>query len=188
MSRFVICDADDMPDGLIFYDDFIDKKEEQVLLTELKSQKWATIGDRKVQHYYYQYNYITKRLTPTQKPPEQLKQTLEKINVHTGLGLEQCIVNSYTNAQGIAAHTDAKCFDNVCSLSLGENTEMIFRKGKQVFRYYLKRRSLLILTGASRWEWTHEIAKSKTYRKGKKRITKGSDYLRISITGRELVP
>jgi alkylated DNA repair dioxygenase AlkB len=82
---------------------------------------------------------------------------------------DQVIVNEYQGKQGIAPHIDCKpCFaDGIAMLSLLESWEMVFRKenGGAKLGQVLERRSVAVMTGEARYEWSHEIPKRKTERK-----------------------
>ena len=94
---------------------------------------------------------------------------------------EYCIVNEYRGSQGISAHIENFKFDEpVCGLSLGHGDWMRFhelvntddgsvrsgkaakaqRTGRKV-DVWLPPRSLLIMRGLSRYQWQHEICRSK---------------------------
>lgn len=73
---------------------------------------------------------------------------------------DQLIVNEYRPGQGIAPHIDCKpCFtDGIASLSLNSGTVMHFRRAYcDNVDILLPRRSLIILTGEARYNWTHSI-------------------------------
>jgi alkylated DNA repair dioxygenase AlkB len=71
----------------------------------------------------------------------------------------QALVNEYEPGQGISAHKDYDPFDEVASLSLASGCLMEFAKlgTDQVRNVWLEPRSLLVLTGEARHEWTHAI-------------------------------
>jgi alkylated DNA repair dioxygenase AlkB len=79
---------------------------------------------------------------------------------------DQVIVNEYLPGQGIAAHVDCEpCFGPViASLSLGAPVPMVFgnRRTREVVEVDLPPRSLLVLSGEGRYEWTHSILARKT--------------------------
>ena len=99
------------------------------------------------------------------------------------------IANEYLPGQGISAHVDCvPCFsDRIASLSLLSPCEMVFRNGKQGDRLsaILEPRSLLILSGAARYEWTHEIPARKSDEVNGERRPRTR---RISLTFRTVTP
>ena len=79
---------------------------------------------------------------------------------------DQVIANEYLPGQGISAHVDCEpCFGPViASLSLLSPCEMVFRKlgGGTKDSIILEPRSLVILSGEGRYDWTHEIPARKS--------------------------
>lgn len=76
----------------------------------------------------------------------------------------QMILNIYSPGQGIADHIDIphRFLDGIMILSFGSGISMNFaptvEDGKEApFSLYLQPGSICILTGKSRWEWTHGI-------------------------------
>ncbi len=68
------------------------------------------------------------------------------------------IVNEYEANQGIKPHTDAPAFGpNVASISLLSPVVMDFRNKTtfQKAQLALEPRSILVMTGESRTDWTH---------------------------------
>ncbi|MDQ3774229.1 MAG: alpha-ketoglutarate-dependent dioxygenase AlkB [Pseudomonadota bacterium] len=79
---------------------------------------------------------------------------------------DQVIVNEYEPGQGIKDHVDCEpCFtDTVASLSLGSKCVMHFteKDTRRVVPVLLEPRSLVVLTGPARYEWTHGIPPRKS--------------------------
>lgn len=75
---------------------------------------------------------------------------------------DQLIANEYLPGQGISAHVDCEpCFGEViASLSLLSGCEMRFGclASGETRAVILPPRSLLVLTGPARRDWTHSIA------------------------------
>lgn len=93
---------------------------------------------------------------------------------HLDLPLTQMTANEYMAGQGIAPHTDTTtCFGpQIFILSCNAGITMTFRRNKKTdneasvdgsskLSLWLPRRSLLIMSGESRFEWTHSIASRK---------------------------
>ncbi len=98
---------------------------------------------------------------------------------------DQLIINEYEPGQGISAHID-KIEDFgpvVWSVSLGGNCTIVFEKDGKKESFYLKRRSLFIMSGDSRYKWTHEIPKRKSDTYNNKKIERTT---RTSMTFRTL--
>jgi alkylated DNA repair protein alkB family protein 8 len=73
------------------------------------------------------------------------------------------IINQYTPGQGINPHVDkTHCFDGVVgSVGLGSSCIMQFRHAEAPFEcidVWFPRRTAVVLTGDSRYAWTHGIA------------------------------
>lgn len=99
----------------------------------------------------------------------------------------QCIVNEYFQSQGISAHIDNKNFGpTIIGLSIGADAVMTFKRNSERFDCFLPRRSVVLMSGESRYSWTHEISSNKSYTVNGQKIVKPEDYRRISLTFREL--
>lgn len=157
--------------GLVVMRDFVTKEQEIDLLQTIDTQPWQHDLKRRVQHYGYRYDYQARAVTrhsylgPLPPWGSDIAQRLIKDGHFDDLP-DQMIVNEYLPGQGISAHIDCvPCFGPVvASLSLGSACVMIFRHPKhhQKFDIVLPQRSLAILTGPARYEWTHEIPARKS--------------------------
>lgn len=175
--------------GLRIIDDIIDEDTEKKIIEELDKETWSTKLSRRTQHYGYEYNYkngnATKKAPAFPKCVLHISDFLKKYNI---INAEQCIVNEYNINQGISKHIDSNDFGPVIvSLSLGDHTNFIFSKNGESITYEVPRRSLLIMTDESRYQWTHEIPKRKTYTLNGETIHKNDNYRRISMTFRTKV-
>jgi alkylated DNA repair dioxygenase AlkB len=147
----------------IYFDEYITIQEEKNLIQEIDTRPWNnTINKplkRRVQHYGYEYNYSNKALIESDPIPSwPIVKRIEREYFRP----EQLIINEYIPGQGIAKHIDSDQFDEpIISLSLGSPCVMIFRKEsnavKAIKEILLKPRSLLVMSGELRWNWTHEI-------------------------------
>lgn len=170
--------------GLFIVREFVDAATEQVLLTHFDAKPWDASMQRRVQHYGYRYDYKARKIDQTmvaEPLPECATKIASRISalVKTDGSLvidanaddstkaeekqqnfDQLIVNEYRPGQGIAAHVDCKpCFrDGIASLSLGSDAVMQFRRlNRENVDVALERRSLIVLTGEARYNWTHAI-------------------------------
>ncbi len=154
--------------GLTFIPNFIDENTEQQLLNFFNNQVWSTDLSRRTQHYGFIYDYKIKNvnsLITAPKIPDILKDIFEDLKDFKDLKDFQVIINEYLPGQGIADHIDSSIFgDKIQSLSLGSNIGMIFKNKStlEIVNIYLPRRSLIILEGDARYNWTHGIKKVKT--------------------------
>lgn len=152
--------------GLNYIPDFITAEEEQSLLENIDSECWLTDLKRRVQHYGYKYDYKARTVTGDAylgPLPAWLKPVAQKLTddqVFPALP-DQAIVNEYEPGQGISPHIDCvPCFDDViASLSLGSPCVMQFAhpQSGEKQEILLQERSLIVITGEARYEWTHSI-------------------------------
>jgi alkylated DNA repair dioxygenase AlkB len=188
MAGSVISDYKGIP-GLLFSPDFISEKQEKFILLKINEEKWDTTLARRTQQYGYRYDYNSlSRNLSTDFAPEIPKYCNIVINKLLSEKLietppDQLIVNEYTPGQGISKHTDSNVFeDRISSLSLNSGCIMSFESKTGVKTdVYLPRRSLVVLTGKSRYEYTHEIAKRKSDRINGDRVQRDT---RVSLTFR----
>ena len=104
---------------------------------------------------------------------------------------DQVIVNEYRKDQGIGRHVDSESFaDGIAMISLRESWEMIFcdKRGKRKVNRILERRSVTVIEGKARYDWTHEIPKRKSepVNPGKKYPRRDRER-RISLTFRKVI-
>ncbi len=177
--------------GLLLRNDFLTATEEQHLLDHIYENEWDTSLKRRVQHYGYRYDYKSKVIDPSlfEKLPDWLENLKEKIQKHFGLDypFNQVIINEYEPGQGIAPHIDAVAsFDDIIvSISLDSTCVMEFTKDDTKVALLLDPRSMLLLSGESRYEWKHGIKAVK-----KDRITNDEIRVRkrrVSITFRKII-
>eukprot|EP00050_Salpingoeca_kvevrii_P004276 m.248446 g.248446 ORF g.248446 m.248446 type:complete len:393 (-) comp10972_c1_seq1:679-1857(-) len=158
--------------------DFLDSAEEAALLAELAgAPHWHRLSKRRVLQYGTAFDYATRIASRTDEAApfspqlEQLATRLSACGVAgtTGAALyDQLTVNEYPVGSGIGAHIDTHSAfgPSIAVVSLGSSCSMIFRaalarssqeKDSRFFKLFLPRRSLLILSGESRYAWTHAI-------------------------------
>ncbi|KAJ0411634.1 hypothetical protein ATCC90586_004103 [Pythium insidiosum] len=156
--------------GLVILPEFVTREQEAALLAAFDADdgaRWLrTVKARQVQHYGFAFNYDTRRCDSTAPLPQELPAPLEPLMdalAETAMGdrPDQVTVNEYLPGQGIAAHIDTHSAFTpaIASLSLGHEIVMEFRHpdGVRCESVLLQPRSLLIMTGAARYEWTHAI-------------------------------
>src|SRR5690606_41391937 len=75
---------------------------------------------------------------------------------------DQLIINEYQPGQGIAGHVDCEpCFGStIASVSLGSVCVMDFvsLKSREKIEILLEPKSLVVISGEARYDWTHAIA------------------------------
>lgn len=180
--------------GLHYISKYISNSEEKYLLHQIYScGNWDNDLQRETQQYGYKYDYKKRRIDTTiQAPPfpewaEKLAQRLfnEK---HLPYVPNQLILNKYEPHQGITPHCDhEKWFsDCIASISLASDCVMDFahRGSKQEVAVLLEPRSLLVLQGDARYQWTHRIKATKTHLYQGRTIDRQT---RVSLTFRKVV-
>lgn len=161
-----------LPDGLILLANFVTEEMEQKLISELQ---WEESGEenklkhRKVQHFGYEFLYGANTVDLENPLLKQIpkdcdilwKNLSEKLPKFSGWQPDQLTVNRYEPSNGIPAHCDthSRFEDPIISLSLGSDVVMEFRQPetKTQSSVLLPRRSLLVMSGESRYGWTHGI-------------------------------
>lgn len=170
------------PEGLRYSPDFLREAEELDLAAWIDAQPWDTGYSRRRQFYGKSYGPDdTHRETPAILS-ELAQRLFEEGLVHQLP--DQILINEYLPGQGIAAHVDyhPEFGDEVAMVSLLDPYPMRFAKGNESFEVVLERRSACVISGPSRYEWTHEIARRLSDPSGGGRRTRGR---RLSVTFRK---
>jgi alkylated DNA repair dioxygenase AlkB len=179
--------------GLTYILNYVSEQEQEQLISAIDHQVWLTDLKRRVQHYGYRYNYAARSVDLSMyigEIPSWGQDLAERI-FDDGLMPkipDQLIVNEYQPGQGISAHIDCvSCFDPfISSLSLGSSCVMDFinPRTNEALSLFLEPRSLLVVSGESRYDWQHTIKarKSDVY-EGEKRIRNR----RVSLTFRNVI-
>ncbi|MES1918386.1 Alkylated DNA repair protein alkB 8 [Bonamia ostreae] len=174
-----VCETKDCanPPGLVYIDNFVTEDEEQRLIKQIDDYKWISDFGRRVQHYGFRFSHIDREVdlneTDVTEIPksfiqnfgERLEQPFLKDSFNK---TDQITINEYKNSNGIRYHTDSHTSfkDHIFVLSLGAPIVMCLRlpDNSQNKLYFLRRRSMLILSDRSRFVWQHGIALRKTDR------------------------
>lgn len=158
------------PEGLVLLDCWVSTEEEQALVLGIDGSPWRSDLARRVQHYGWRYDYRSRRIDPADylgPLPGWLARVAGEVQ-SAGLldPVDQAIVNEYQPGQGIAPHIDCvPCFGPVVAmLSLLSDIQMDFthQATGEAVPVLLPRRSLLVISGDARDQWTHAIAKRRT--------------------------
>ena len=195
--------------GLKIIENFITADDEAKIIKAIDAESWSSAIGRRTQQYGYVYDYKTKSKSGVMaKATKDISEVKELANVADKLKTlyddklpTQCIINEYLRNQGISAHIDSPIFGPVIvSISLGADCNMTFTAKKNtaketsytaetgdVVGVCLPRLSAVVLTGESRYIWTHEIPAHTTYNNSTgESIKKAPDYRRVSLTFRTL--
>ncbi|XP_038367717.1 alkylated DNA repair protein alkB homolog 8 isoform X2 [Canis lupus familiaris] len=166
-----------LPPGLMVVEEIISSEDEKMLL---ESINWTEDIDnqnvqkylkhRRVKHFGYEFHYENNNVDKDMPLPGGLpgicdsfleKWLKEGFIKHKP---DQLTVNQYEPGHGIPAHIDTHSAfeDEIVSLSLGSEIVMDFKHPDGVtVPVMLPRRSLLVMTGESRYLWTHGITPRK---------------------------
>lgn len=180
-------------EGLNYLPNYITFPEEAKIVEAIDNADWMTDLKRRVQHYGFKYDYRARRIDVSMKLgdlPFWATQIAERLfddgffrNVP-----DQLIVNEYLPGQGISPHIDCEpCFeDTIVSLSLLSDITMDFTQDfeKKKFSLPLRKRSLVVLQGDSRYKWKHSIAPRKSDKFDKQTVKRSR---RISLTFRSVI-
>ena len=158
--------------GLQYIKDYINQEQHDWSLAEIDKHPWLDDLKRRVQHYGFKYDYRARKVNRDMhigELPQWLEILSHKLHEdgHIPEVADQVIVNEYEPGQGIASHIDCEpCFkDTIVSLSLGSGCVMNFTnkfdKTKKI-PVWLAPRSLVVLSGAARYEWLHGIPARKS--------------------------
>lgn len=180
-------------EGLQYFANFISEDKERELIEIIDKQEWLNDLKRRVQHYGWKYDYKAKKITADLRIgnlPIWLQEFAEHLydkDIFNKIP-DQVIVNEYQVGQGISAHIDCvPCFgDKIASLSLGSDSVMEFinPNSNQKVPILLEQRSLVLLSGSSRYEWQHKIPARKTDKINNQIIARKR---RLSMTFREVI-
>jgi len=153
-------------------------------------------GGRKVKQYGYEYDYLTKSIyKPAESfPPELVElasiarfECLARGLIDHTYEFNQCIINKYEVGEGISAHSDLHKYGKVIAcFSFGGGAYMHFMKNQKpdsITNLYVEPSSLYIMSGPSRYEYTHEMKRRKTDMVNGRRINRSTRY---SITFRNV--
>ncbi|XP_032141588.1 alkylated DNA repair protein alkB homolog 8 isoform X2 [Sapajus apella] len=162
-----------LPPGLMVVEEIISSEDEKMLLESVdwtedtdnqNSQK--SLKHRRVKHFGYEFHYENNSVDKD-KPlsgglPDICDRFLEKWlrEGYIKHKPDQMTINQYEPGHGIPAHIDTHSAfeDEIISLSLGSEIVMDFKHPDGItVPVMLPRRSLLVMTGESRYLWTHGI-------------------------------
>lgn len=167
LQSIPICDVNaDISEivGLQRRNEFISESEEIQLCEFLYSDAtvWCTNMSRRVIHYGFEFDYETRDIGKiVNKIPDIFDNIIQRIADEFPIEINQLTVNEYLPGQGIRRHVDthSSFTDIIISLSLLANTVMCFEHpdGRKV-EVFLPRRSLVVMSGPSRYLWSHCIS------------------------------
>ncbi|XP_076446185.1 tRNA (carboxymethyluridine(34)-5-O)-methyltransferase ALKBH8-like [Babylonia areolata] len=200
-----VCPSKELPPGLLLLEDFITKETEQLLLENIdfkehgSSDTGGSLKHRDVKHYGYEFKYGINNVDPNEPLPEGIPEQCHNF-LQRALDMkivghfpDQLTVNRYLPGQGIPPHVDTPSAfeDGIMSLSCGSQVIMDFRHpdGRHL-SVLVPMRSLLVMTGESRYVWSHGITprKSDIVPSPTGGVTLAARGVRVSFTFRKLSP
>ena len=179
--------------GIEYYKNFLRDDEEEKLINKINEQPWDTRLSRRVQHYghLYEYNHVDNASAPDvpSLPKWILKLYSKLVDYEIAPCIDtdklQVIINEYTPGQGIGKHIDDpnKFGAWIIYVSLGSGCEVVFSKGCETRKVYVKRRSVYKMKRDSRYLWSHQIMPKKSDVVNDEKILRD---VRLSITFRKI--
>ena len=174
-NNWKLCNS--LPEGLQVVNHFVSEEEEDNIINGLdwNEGKENVLKNRQVRHFgkefIYGKNEIEKDTGEGQTIPFPLTWTpILQRTIDQGFQNrwpDQCTVNRYVPGSGIPQHTDNHncCDDTIVALSLGSDIIMNFNdleNQAQSVSVLLPQRSLMVMTGRSRYAFTHGITSRKS--------------------------
>jgi alkylated DNA repair dioxygenase AlkB len=174
-----------LPEGFSYQPDALTEEQEAALLREFTGLDFSPfqfhgfVGKRRVVSFGWRYDFNGGGLTPTEPLPSFLLPVRDIAGAFANIPpgeFQQALITEYGPGATIGWHRDRSVFAEVVGLSLLSDCTFRLRRrnGDRFERASLNvaRRSIYLLSGASRSEWEHSIPEV--------------DALRYSITFRRL--
>lgn len=167
-----------LPSGLVHRENFLDAREEAVLLAgiaslELREAQYKEYtAHRRVASFGAGYDFSAQELTPAPVMAPFLLPLREKIAAWSGTPAEEfgyALVSEYRPGTQLGWHRDVPQFEKVVGVCLGGHAVMRFRpfppqKAARILTLGLSPRSAYILQDDARWKWQHGIAPTRELR------------------------
>lgn len=156
--------------------DFLIEPEEAELLRIFASLPFQAFdfhgytAKRRVLEFGLEYDFSSRRATPTQSFPEFLGSIRERAAAFAGLpaaSLVEGMVSEYTPGAPIGWHRDAPQFGTIIGISLASASRMRFKPYKaegKIVSLTLEPRSIYVMRGPVRWRFQHSIPAVKELR------------------------
>jgi alkylated DNA repair dioxygenase AlkB len=167
---------DNLPEGLLYQPDFLSEAEETELIRIFRGLSFQAFdfhgytAKRRVLEFGLEYDFTTRRATPTQSFPEFLAPVRERAAEFAGVpaaSLVEGMVTEYSPGAPIGWHRDAPQFGTIVGISLASTSRMRFKpykaEGKPV-ALTLEPRSIYLMRGPARWKFQHSIPAVKELR------------------------
>jgi alkylated DNA repair dioxygenase AlkB len=167
---------DNLPEGFLYQSDFLSEAEETELIRIFHALPFQAFdfhgytARRRVLEFGLEYDFTTRRATPTQSLPEFLIPVRHRAAQFAGISaaaLVEGMVTEYSPGAPIGWHRDAPQFGTIIGISLAGMARMRFKpyksEGKPV-AITLERRSIYLMRGPARWKFQHSIPAVKELR------------------------
>jgi len=168
----------ELPEGLVYREDFVTDDEEAGLLDLLATLDFQSVemrgqvARRTVRHFGLDYEYESGELVPADPLPEEmtwLRDRCAALMERAPEDLVQVLVSRYPAGAGIGWHRDAPMFGSrIAGVSLLAPCRMRFQRTvggvRSTAAVELAPRSAYLLTGKARWSWQHSIPATKALR------------------------
>jgi alkylated DNA repair protein (DNA oxidative demethylase) len=168
----------ELPEGLIYREEFISAEEERQLLRELEALDFRAVvmrgqaARRTVRHFGLDYEYESGELVPADPLPEALewlRDRCARLMERDPADLVQILVSRYPEGAGIGWHRDAPMFGSrIAGVSLRSPCRMRFQRTvggvRSTAAIEIAPRSAYLLSGKARWSWQHSIPATETLR------------------------
>jgi alkylated DNA repair protein (DNA oxidative demethylase) len=168
--------SEELPEGLLYREEFISAGEEQQLLSVLSSLDFRAVvmrgqaARRTVRHFGLDYE--SGELVSADPLPDSmlwLRDRCAALMERDPADLVQILVSRYPAGAGIGWHRDAPMFGSgIAGVSLLAPCRMRFQRTVRGVRstaeLELAPRSAYVLTGKARWSWQHSIPATRALR------------------------
>ncbi|KAI8342465.1 hypothetical protein BC941DRAFT_412862 [Chlamydoabsidia padenii] len=159
--------------GLVLITDFVTEQEENELIQQVNQQQWSGLGvspnpelKRRTQQYGHLFSYRYRKVLEEYGPlPAFVEPIVDRImsNQLMPIAPNHLLVNEYNEGQGIMPHIDAPALFGPAILSLSLLSDCIMKFTQPETNHHvdviLPRRSMVVLTGDSRYKYKHGISK-----------------------------
>ena len=156
--------------GLTIMPDWVSECEEHSIMDEIDAEVWDTTIKRRVQHYGFRFQYSRLDVDSTAEAtcfPKHCQELLIRPELH-GFEFNQLTINEYWPGIGIASHCDTHSAFTDCiavvSLLADITMDFISHDSTRKVHVCIPRRSLMLMSGDSRYGWRHSIAARKSDR------------------------
>jgi alkylated DNA repair dioxygenase AlkB len=166
----------ELPEGFFYQPDFISTEEQNELLDEISRLDFQPfefqgyIAKRRVVEYGFEYDFGSRRASPTKPIPAFLEPFRQRAAVWANIEASEIIesvVTEYSPGAPIGWHRDVPQFETIIGFSLKSECRMRFkpyRKEGKITSITLDPCSVYRMQGPARWAYQHSIPAAKALR------------------------